>query len=237
MLEVPGLEIIDVYGLPEPERGAVLVNELVGVHARNFAEYPQVMQELIGGLELPDTIIHPWLIRLNGQPVGEFLFHTSLRRHVVQIHYVSMDADVRTVAPPGWLAHVTDAALATSVVEARQRGVELLGMAGEMYRTPADFRRWRRKGFLILALDYAEPVGGRLWREHAGQRFNHLTIGLRLTHAGLEAGACVVLDAVLSAFLLDYYEMPADHPQVLRMFAQAHELGFTELPEEIIEAR
>ena len=82
-------------------------------------------------------------------------------------------------------------------------------------------------------MDYREPVAGRDWRFRPND-FRGLTIGLRLTEAGKAADPEVVLDAVLSAFLLDYYGLPADHPEVVRMFDEAARLGLRELPDEVI---
>lgn len=214
-----------------------LAEQLTTIHMRYFSAYPQVMDEVIEDLELPETIAHAWLLRVQGQPVGEFLFHTSLRRRVVQIHYVAMDPDARHVLPLGWLADVTDAALAASQIEAAAYGLDLLAMAGEMYNTPRDFRRWRRKGFLILALDYREPVTGRLWARQPNLEFNRLTLGVRLTPTGLLAPPAEVLDAVLAAFLLDYYALPADNPEVCRMFTEAKRLGLHEISDAVVSAR
>lgn len=210
-----------------------LLGALIGVHARHFPAYAYVTDRLVAGTGLADTIRHEWLLSVNGRPAGEFLFHTCLRRGIAQLHYVAMDPEGSAQLPLGWLADVTDTALAVSEAEAANRGVELLGMAGEMFRTPRDFRRWRRKGFLILALDYREPLAGGDWwlRPHD---FRGLTIGLRLTDAGKAAEPGLVLDAVLSAFLLDYYGLPADHPEVVRMFDEAARIGLRELPDEVI---
>lgn len=223
------LTAIDVNG--EVADREQLLGALIGVHARHFPAYPYVTDQLVAGTDLPDTIRHAWLLQVNGRPAGEFLFHTCLRRRIVQIHYVGMDRSAAAELPVDWLADVTDAALATSRADAGRRGVELLGMAGEMFSTPRDFRRWRRKGFLILAMDYREPVAGRDWRL-APDEFNPLTIGLRMTDAGRAADPLVVLNAALSAFLLDYYGLPADHPEVVRMFAEAARMQLTELPDE-----
>lgn len=228
------LTAIDVndsqMGDQERER---LLGALIGVHARHFPDYPYVTDRLVAQAEPQDTVAHAWLLCVNGRPAGEFLFHTCLRRGIAQLHYVALDPAGSAQLPLGWLADVTDTALATSVTEAAAQGVELLGMAGEMFSTPRDYRRWRRKGFLILAMDYREPVAGRDWRFRPND-FRGLTIGLRLTEAGKTADPELVLDAVLSAFLLDYYGLPADHPEVVRMFAEAARLGLRELPDEVI---
>lgn len=210
-----------------------LLGALIAVHSRHFPAYPYVTDRLVSQAEVPDTIRHAWLLSVDGRPAGEFLFHTCLRRGIAQLHYVAMDPAEAAQLPLGWLGDVTDAALATSVAEAAAHGVELLGMAGEMFQTSRDFRRWRRKGFLILAIDYREPVAGTDWRIRPDD-FNSLTIGLRLTPAGRATEPRRVLDAVLSSFLLDYYGLPADHPEVVRMFAEAARLGLRELPDEVI---
>lgn len=231
----PTLTAIDVCdeSLSGQEREQLL-GALIGVHARHFPNYGYVTDQAVAGTELPDTIRHLWLLTIDGQPVGEFLFHICLQRRIVQLHYVALDREAAARLPLGWLGDVTDAALAASVAEAAALGVDVLGMAGEMFRTPRDYRRWRRKGFLILALDYREPLGGRDW-PLSPDDFKSLTIGLRLTDAGRAAPPRTVLEAVLSAFLLDYYGLPDDHPEVVRMFAEAAQLGLTELPDSVIE--
>lgn len=228
------LEIVDVNDPALVDDRESLLSELVPVHSRHFPAYPQVMDEVVEHLQLPQTVPHAWLLRVDGRPAGEFLFHTCLRRRIVQIHYVAMDPQARSVLPRGWLADVTDAALAASRAEAAEHGVALLAMAGEMFSTPADYRRWRRKGFLILALDYREPVGGRRWPHQEPVRFNRLTLGVRLTDAGRECDPTELLYEVLSSFLLDYYDLPADHPEVVRVFAEAQEMGLRELSDEVI---
>lgn len=232
----PALTAIDVNdaSLPSLERERLL-GALIGVHGRHFPAYTYVTDQLVAGTALPDTIQHAWVLQVAGVAAGEFVFHTCLRRRIVQIHYVAMDPTGAAQLPLGWLADVTDAVLATSTAEADALGVGLLGMAGEMFSTPRDYRRWRRKGFLILALDYREPVAGRDWASRPHD-FNPLTIGLRLTDGGRAASAGMVLDCVLGAFLLDYYGLPRDHPEVVRMFDEAARMGLAELPDEVIHA-
>jgi hypothetical protein len=181
----------------------------------------------------PHNITHPWLFLLDGEPVGEFIFHTALDRRVVQLHYLAMDQRGRDALPHGWLTEVTNSIEVACQQDAKAHGVALLALSAEIFCTPRDYRRWRRQGFHILAMDYQEPLAGREWASDPDAAFGALTMIVRETSAGLLAGPDVVLEAVLSAYLLDYYGLPQDHPEVVRMFDEAARLGLTELPDSM----
>lgn len=232
----PRLTAVDLDDprLPAADR-ARLVAAMRAIHARHFPTYGYVMADVDSHIHPEHNIAHPWLFLLDGQPVGEFIFHTVLNRRVVQLHYLAMDQRGRDALPHGWLTEVTNSIEEHCRREASAHGVELLAVSAEIFCTPRDYRRWRRQGFHVLALEYREPLAGRDWADDPAAEFGALTMIVRPTPAGRAAGPDVVLDAVLSAYLLDYYGLPRDHREVERMFAEAARLGFTELPDSVIQ--
>jgi len=143
--------------------------------------------------------------------------HTNIRRGVSLFHFFAVDERVRTTFAPGWLGRVTDAFLTRGQQDCSRRGRHLL--AG-MCEVPEDhIHKWIRLGYEHLPLAYAEPAGGRYYR--APVRFIPQAAMLRTMPAARRLPSGLVAGQALRAFLLDYYGLSKDHPEVRRMLDSA----------------
>lgn len=195
------------------------------VHLRHFPEHGHVVAEIadeVRGRPLdPDTIAHVWLAfdAESVDPVGEFIWHTNLRRRVVLMHFSAVDSDVRAGLSPSWLPALIDATLACGQQEGLAAGRNIRGQITEV--SPAHARAWPRYGMHALPIDYLEPTGGRHWRDRGPEpEFFEITPIFRTTRAAADEEYADVAADALSAFLIDHYRLPADHPQVVRVLTQ-----------------
>lgn len=232
LAEVDDFDILDLADLSGQDQSSAL-EQLAAIHREHFPEHGYAVADLRAALSNPDPgiLVHAWLMRFKGQPIGEYIFHVCLRRKIVLIHYVALNPDAREHLPAHWLHRLTDLLQETAEDQAAQRGVDLYGIAGEMFPTQRDYRRWRSKGFLILKLDYQEPRHGEEWPEAGELYFAPMTLGVRLLPAGEKADPLTVLNAVLGALLVDHYHLPEDHPAVITVRREAQEVGLTEVDE------
>lgn len=216
--DVPGFEVIDIVHSPATiaQRRQWLA-QLSEVHAEFFPDHAHVMGEIADVMAhpVPGVVVHPWLFLYEGRPVGQYIFHTCLRRGIVLMHFLSLDPSLRHVLPVGWLEPVTDALQATAQADADRAGVRLLGMTAEVYRTDHDYRRWYRQGFHLLGIDYQEPDHGMHWADFGEPEFFPMTMILKPIDAGVDLPLSQVIDAALVTFHLDHYRLPPDHPVVV----------------------
>ena len=217
---VPALQAVEVMGPDiDPER----IRELQAVHLTHFPDHPHVADELAvacreGSFD-PAVVVHQWLLLVNDEPAGEYIFHVNLRRGIALRHFLAMDQSARRQLPIRWLTAVTDRVQAIGERACRENGTALLAMMSEV--SPAHLEGWRRLGYRTLDIGYREPRHGKHWAQFGEPEFFDMTPCLKLTEAGANVPIADVATAAASAFLIDHYRLPADNPTVVGVLARA----------------
>ena len=225
-MSIAGVAVIDV--LPGVDRRRL--EQLQAIHTAYFAGHEHVLAEMEqawaeGGFD-PDIVVHQWLLLHDGDPSGEFIFHTNLRRGIVVRHFLAMDASVRKELAKGWAGDLIIAAQRQSERDARDRGVEILALMSEIAPDePRLLAHWRELGHVsVPSIDYREPYHGKDWRDFGEPRFFAMTPNVKLTEAGHRRPLGEVMHAAVSAFLLDHYLLPSDAPTVAGILERASQV-------------
>jgi hypothetical protein len=228
---VKGLSFIDVLpGASEQDRDA-----LIAVHLENFGTtYPHAAVDIertwSEGSAESDIIEHQWLLMLSGNPVGEYIFHTNMRRRIVARQFLSVNRAARANLPSGWLPALIEALtecanrdIEYSVREGNQpEGRQLIAMMSEV--KPNHLARWRRLKHFSPNIDYREPVHGNHWAEFGEPTFISMSPNILRLPAGNDVPLSVITTEGVSAFLLDYYRLPASNEVVVEILENCQRL-------------
>lgn len=228
---VKGLSFIDVLpGASEQERDA-----LIAIHLENFAEtYPHAALDIektwSEGSTQDDIIQHQWLLTLLGNPVGEFVFQTNMRRRIVARQFLSVNRSFRIDLPTGWLPALLEAVaeyanrdIECSVKEGNQlEGSRLIAMMSEV--RPNHVAGWRRLGHISPNIDYREPIHGNHWAEFGEPIFIPMSPNILRLPGGNDVSLSEIATEGVSAFLLDYYRLPATNEVVLEILGNCQRL-------------
>jgi hypothetical protein len=221
--DVPGLEIVDLVADDgDLDARSVHLRQFADIHIRYFPGHEHVIGEVASAMDRwpdPEVVVHPWLLLHDGQPVGEYVFHTNLRRGIVLMHFLAADRDARHDLIPDWRDHVTRALEQTARADAEAVGRPLLGLMGEI--PPDHYRLWSGQGFRPLDVEYREPHHGRHWAEYGELEFFPMLACIKPVAAGIDRPFREVAAAGLAAFLVDHYLLPRDEPTVARAIDQA----------------
>lgn len=223
LLGVSRVSLVDVLPGSAPGR----LEQLQTIHAAYFPGHPHVLAEMEqswadGGFD-PQIVVHQWLLLHDGEPAGEFVFHTNLRRGIVARHFLAMDASVREELPQGWAGLLISAAQETAAVDAGDRGTEILALMSEIAPDESQLlAHWRHLGHVsVPSIDYREPYHGKHWRDFGPPRFFPMVPNVKLTDAGQMRPLNDVMVSAVSAFLLDHYLLPSDEPTVAGILERA----------------
>ncbi len=204
-----------------PSLARAELTALEQVHLRHFPDYAHMVTELETWLREgwpdPDVVVHLWLSGPPDRPFAECITHTNARRGVLLAHYLAVDEDARRSFPRGWLGKLVQAWVATGERDCAACGTDLQGVMAEV--PPEHLHKWYREGFRRMAVDYVEPVGGRFWPQRGDLRMHGMEPIILFTDPASDRVA--VERQALRAFLVDYYQLPEDHPEVERMLAEA----------------
>lgn len=194
------------------------VDALVELHQRWFPDYGYAIDEIrdnaSGANGRDDRVVHQVLAFVDDVPAGFILIHSNLLRRVGLIHFIAVEQKFRSLEPGG---QRLSAALVSHGVElvtadlARAGDGPTLGVTAETEE--AMIPVWERLGFAVLPFPYAEPHFGVQWAAHGEPTFFDRTLVGTPIDSGpydLEAAG----RASASAFLLDHYLLPSDHPAV-----------------------
>ena len=197
--------------------------QLQQVHRGHFPDHLHVAEEMAlaweHGSHDPEVVVHAWLITRSGQPVGEYIFHTNLRRGIVLRHFLAIDAAVRADFPRGWLSDLVAWVEAVGAADCAAHGRPFLGMTGEI--SAQYLPGWFRMGHRTMDVGYLEPYHGKHWAEYGEPVFFEMTPTLKVSDYGLTVPLSCVATAAVSAFLLDHYRLPPEHPVVAGILARA----------------
>jgi hypothetical protein len=231
---IPGseeLSFIDVLpGASEQERDA-----LIAIHLENFgASYPYAVADIektwSEGSAEADIIEHQWLLLLSGNPVGEFIFRTNMRRRIVMRQFLSVNRSARADLPKGWLpalikevANCADNDVARSVIKGNQPvGSHLIAMMSEVRANHV--AAWRSLGHISPKIGYCEPAYGAHWVEHGEPSFAPMSPIILRQPGGDGMSLSAIATEAVSAFLLDYYRLPDSNKVVLEILDNCKKL-------------
>lgn len=224
---VPGIRIVDV----RPGVGRHRLEQLQDVHRRWFPDHGHVTEEMAQAWERgpfdPDIAVHQWLLLHEGTPRGLFVFFVNLRRGIVVRQFLALDEGVRDGLADDWARHLIAACEQQAIIDARPRGVEIIAMMSEIDpEQPRLLAHWGSLGHRAFPeIDYREPFHGKHWARHGEPRYFPMTANVYLTSAGAALPIGEVVEAAVSAFLLDHYRLPPDEPVVAEILARARSLS------------
>lgn len=220
---VPGVSIVDV----RPGVSRRRLGQLQDVHQRWFPDHPHVIDEMADawaeGPFDPDVAVHQWLLLVEEKPRGLFIFHVNLRRGVVVRHFLAMDEEVRQHLDEDWARHLIDACERQARLDALPRGVDIIALMSEIDpEQPRLLAHWASLGHRAFPeIDYREPFHGKHWAIYGEPQYFPMIANIYLTSAGAALPIGEVVEAAVSAFLLDHYRLPPDDPVVAEILARA----------------
>ena len=219
----PGLRGVDVMG-PDADPG--LLADLQAVHLRHFPDHPHIADEMAdavaNGSFDSEVVVHQWLLTLDGEPVGEYIFHVNTRRGVMLRHFLAVDQPARKRLPLRWLGNITAQVQAQGEADSVGARSPLLLMMSEV--KPSHLEGWRRLGYRTLEIGYLEPFHGKHWPDFGPPEFFEMTPCVKLTDEGASRPISEVAQAAVYAFSVDHYRLPADNATVLAMLERARAL-------------
>ena len=230
--DLAGLPVLQLLDLTSPllpqDTSSCLLDVVSEIHDSFFPGYEHVADEWrawwrSGEYPVPDVVGHVILILRDGEPVGQIVFDTNVRRGISLVHYFAVTPTGRAGLPRGWLRHAARAFLDLGKADAAGAGRALLGVAGEV--PAAHVHKWTATGYAPLGVDYGEPRHGMHWREFGEPDLMSMSPILFTPLAGRALPHSHVADAALRAFLIDHYRMDPNFPATAAVLAQAAELG------------
>jgi hypothetical protein len=220
---VPGLQVLELMGMaPDQER----IRQLREVHLRHFPDHAHVVDEMEmairSGTFDPAVVIHQWLLLIDDEPVGEYIFHVNTRRGIMLRHFLAIDQLVRKQLPLRWLASLTATVQSIGERDAADHGVILLAMMSEI--KPNQLEGWRRLGYRTFEIGYREPFHGKHWADFGEPTFFEMTPCVKLTTDGERLPITEVATAAVLAFLVDHYRLPEGNATVQKILTSARTL-------------
>lgn len=221
---VPGLQVLElVQHDPDPER----IRQLREVHLRHFPDHAHVVDEMELAIRTGTfdsaVVIHQWLLLIDGEPVGEYVFHVNTRRGIMLRHFLAIDQSARKQLPLRWLASLTATIESIGERDAADQGVSLIAMMSEI--KPNHLEGWRRLGYRTFDIGYREPFHGKHWADFGEPTFFEMTPCVKLTPAGERLPITEVATAAVLAFLVDHYRLPEGNATVQEILARARALA------------
>jgi hypothetical protein len=194
------------------------VDALVMLHQRWFPDYGYAIDEIrdnasgVNGRD--DRIVHQVLVFVDDVPAGFILIHSNLLRRVGLIHFIAVEQEFRSLSHDGQRLSAALVSHGVSLVAAdlaRAGDSPTNGVVAETEE--AMIPVWERLGFAVLPFPYAEPHFGVQWAAHGEPTFFDRTlVGTPIDSGPYDFEAAGKAGA--SAFLLDHYLLPSDHPAV-----------------------
>lgn len=212
-----GIEWVDAV----ESSGHAYLTTLLDVQREFYGEYeyvPDVLREWAQGDMMRGNIVHrQQLGYIDGELAAFIIFDTNLARRVTIGHFMAVLPAFRGRG----LAMVLELhARDTGISDAADHGVDLIAYVGECepHMLPL-FEKW---GFVHLPVDYAEPYHGATWPQYGEPTFfDRALIALELPNVPLDVPQVTREGA--AAFLLDHYQLPPDHPVVVRCVRDSYE--------------
>ncbi len=209
---------------------------MLGLYERLFPQYahyvPRMRQRAATGPEnRPGHIVHYWLAEVDGQPAGLRTFRFVQSRNVGLAHSLAVDPIYRDVQVNGrrLSMYLVQACLEQVMEDARRLGPRpALGMVNEV-DSPHLMEHYKRNGIRELPVKYVEPIfparrpGLTRADELAMIRFEPMILGfLPNPQVNVNGYNHSMLVDFSSAFLIDHYGLPPEHPQVQAVLNSIH---------------
>lgn len=206
-----------VAGSPDPWDADDL-EALIELFMECFPGHPHVVAELRANADEPamrgDRTVHQILATVDGSAAGFVVVHANLRRHIGLIHFLGVRTsfrgsrrDDRSVA-----SHLVSRALTVACADGEQAGHELVhGVVAESEDEWLPI--WHHWGFTRIDVPYVEPFHGMHWSALGEPTFFDMTL-VRKPHPVGSGDPHAAQVAAVSAFSIDHYRLPADHPRI-----------------------
>lgn len=221
---VEGLQAVDVMGASATDDR---IEQLRAIHLSHFPDHPHVADEMEAAARTgsfdPEVAVHQWLLLLDGEPVGEYIFHVNTRRGVMLRHFLAVDQPARKRLPLRWISSITARVQEQGEADMASTGRPLVAMMSEV--NPHHLEGWRRLGYRTLDIGYREPYHGKHWADFGQPTYFEMSPCVKLTPAGEALPINEVARAAALAFLIDHYQLPADDETVAGILARAEMLA------------
>jgi hypothetical protein len=206
-----------VAASPDPWETADL-DALIGIFDECFPGHPHVRAELRANAEQPsmrgDRTVHQILATVDGHPAGFVVVHANLRRGVGLIHFLGVREPFRGArgSDRSLASHLVERAVAVAFADGVHANRPLI--YGVVAESEDDWLpTWRHWGFTPIDIAYVEPFHGMHWATHGEATFFEMTL-VRYPNPLAEDDPSAGQVAAVSAFSLDHYLLPADHPRI-----------------------
>lgn len=205
------------------------VDDMMGLYQRLFPQYRHYIPRMkrraqFGNEHREGHKVHYWLIEVDGKPAGLRTFRYVRHRRCGLAHALAVDPEFREEEAGGkrLSMFVVYECLAQIIRDAGEYGDSpALGVVNEVEPSRL-MEHYQRNGLIQLPVRYMEPifppeVPGRTRAEELSLvRFSPMHLGfLKNPASQVEEYSRGTLEDFVSAFLVDHYGLPADHPTVV----------------------
>lgn len=219
--------IYDLLGSGDEKR----IDEMLGLYQRLFPKYshyiPRMKRRALAGNGHRDGhIVHYWLIEVQGKPAALRTFRYVRARRCGLAHALAVDPQFREEEAGGkrLSMYVVYECLAQIIRDAAGLGDSpVLGMVNEVEPSRL-MEHYQRNGLIQLPVKYMEPifppeVPGRSRDEELDLiEFSPMHLGfLKNPNVQIESYTHDMIADFTSAFLVDHYGLPVNHPKVIEI--------------------
>ncbi len=219
------ISVFSLLGSGDQDR----IQSMLGLYERLFPQYQHYVPRMrrrakFGEEHRAGHVVHYWLIEVDGQPAGLRTFRYVRGRHCGLAHALAIDPAFREVyvREKRLAVYIIYECLAQVIKDAKDRMDEPpLGIVNEV-EPDRLMEHYIKAGLVQLPLTYVEPIfppeqiGMSRLEELAITRFSPMHMGfLPNPYIKLEKYSHVMISDFVSAFLVDHYGLPEDHPAVL----------------------
>ncbi|MBK6646178.1 MAG: hypothetical protein IPG44_10615 [Anaerolineales bacterium] len=228
---VAGMDRTVIYELPGSGDGE-RIDAMLDLYQRLFPKYghyiPRMRRRVqFGNEHRQGHVVHYWLVEVDGQPAAIRTFRYIRQRRCGLAHALAVDPQFREEEAGGrrLSMFVVHECLAQIIRDAGERGdPPVLGMVNEV--EPARLmEHYQRNGLIQLPVNYREPIfpseapGRSRAEELKLVEFSPMHLGfLKSPGIQIESYSREMIADFTSAFLIDHYGLPEDHPVVVEIF-------------------
>jgi hypothetical protein len=217
--------IYELLGSGDEER----IEAMLGLYQTLFPQYQHYVERMRRRAQYPNehrknSVVHYWLIEVDGKPVGLRTFRYVRHRQCGLAHALAIHPDFRNVLVEGkkLSVFVINECLNQIIRDAKESGdPPVLGMVNEV---EADrlMEHYERNGLIQLPVQYVEPIFSvathsmNREEELSQIRFSPMHMGfLPNPEITIEAFTKEMITDFVLAFLVDHYGLPETHSVVL----------------------
>lgn len=216
----------------------LVIHDLVNGNSRYIEDYLIIYRELFpqyvryipvmrrrsetAALESEIEKWHQWLLMVGGEPVGIVGFLYNRKRNVGLLMDFAIYPHARKIQVDGYVSFsffILDLVMRQLITDAQEnRFIAPLCMAAEVLHPPL-LKKYEEYGYRKFSVDYFEPPSTPEL-EKVGDKIENLSaVDYGMMHVGafpipghpFDESAPDIVKDVLSAFLIDHYQLPSDH--------------------------